>query len=80
MNTVQQSHGVVDAILRAVRRQKPQAKTGHMRRKEDIPPDLLEQIKAEATMAERKALLASDRSRNLLARAFQALKSQFSRR
>jgi Sodium/hydrogen exchanger family len=57
-----------------------EAKTGHMRRKEDIPPDLLEQIKAEATMAERKALLASDRSRNLLARAFQALKSQFSRR
>jgi hypothetical protein len=80
MNTVQQSHGVVDAILRAVRRQKPQAKTGQTRRKEDIPPDLLEQIKTEATRTERKRLLASDRSRNLLVAAFQALKPQLSRR
>ena len=72
------NHGVVAAILRAVHRQNPQAQTAQTR--EDIAPDLLEQIKTEATRTERKRLLAFHRSRNLLARAFQALKPQFSRR
>ena len=58
---------MVDAILRAVRRQRPQGKIGQ---REDIAPDLLEQIKAEATLAERRRATASD----ILAKAFAALR------
>jgi hypothetical protein len=62
------NHGVVDAILRAVRRQNPQAKTAQTRA--DIHPNLLAQIQSDAALAERRRLLAPD----LLAKAFQALK------
>jgi hypothetical protein len=78
MNAAQHNQGVADAILRAVHKQKPQAAT--RQRREDIPHSLLAQIKAEATRPERKRLLASERSCNLLARAFQARKPQFSQR
>jgi hypothetical protein len=61
------NRGMVDAILAAVRRRRPQVKAEH---RKDIPPDLLERIKAEAVAAERRRALAP----NLLARAFKALR------
>ena len=61
------NRGMVDAILAAVRRQRTQVKAEH---REDIPPDLLERIKAEAVAAERRRALAP----NLLVRAFKALR------
>ena len=65
MSTAQQNHRrVADAILAAVRRQRPQARAT---RREDIDPDLLLQIKAEAAAGERKRHAAS----SLFARALQ---------
>ena len=61
------NRGMVDAILAAVRRRRPQVKAEH---REDIPSDLLEQIKAEAVVAERRRSLAP----SLLAQAFKALR------
>jgi hypothetical protein len=61
------NRGMVDAILAAVRRRRPQVKAEH---RKDIPPALLERIKAEATRAERNRAMAP----SLLARAFQAFR------
>ena len=61
------NRGMVDAILAAVRRRRPQVKAEH---REDIPSDLLERIKAEAITAERQRAMAP----SLLAKAFQALR------
>ena len=61
------NRGMVDAILTAVRRRRPQVKAEH---REDIPSDLLKQIKAEAVAAERQRALAP----SLLAKAFRSLR------
>ena len=85
MNRAQQKPSVAEAILRAVHRQKAHShsspqQAATVQRREEIPPNLLVHIKAEATMKERRRLLASDRIRNLLGTAFQMLKPQVSRR
>ena len=51
---------MVDAILAAVRRRRPQVKAEH---REDIPSDLLERIKAEATRAERNRAMGAQSPR-----------------
>jgi hypothetical protein len=63
------NHGMVNAILAAIRRRKPQAKASVTQR-EDVPADLLAQIKADAVMLERRRHSAP----SLLTKAFSALK------